>query len=190
MNELNKEKHLAAFTELLVDLGEDPSREGLKKTPLRHIESLQYLTSGYQVDIGKILGKALFTEAYEDMVIIKNIEFYSLCEHHVLPFYGRMHIAYIPNGKVIGLSKLPRLVDAFARRLQVQERLTHQIANSINEHLNPRGVGVVCEAYHMCMMMRGVEKQDSYTITSCMLGDFRNDKLTRQEFLDLIKKNS
>ncbi len=183
----NKEAHLANFSALLEALGENPAREGLKKTALRHIEALEFLTKGYKEDIPSILGKALYTESYQDMVLIKNIEFYSMCEHHVIPFFGKIHVAYIPDGKVIGLSKIPRLVDAFARRLQVQEKLTRQIAEALWEHFKPRGVGVVCEAYHLCMMMRGVEKQDSYTITSSLHGDFKEGN-TRQEFLNLIQK--
>jgi GTP cyclohydrolase IA len=177
------EKHIHSLIE---ELGENPDREGLKKTPERVAKAYQYLTSGYSKDIKKVLNGAVFEEKYDEMVIVKDIDFYSMCEHHFLPFYGKVHVAYIPNGKIIGLSKIPRIVEIFARRLQVQERMTQEIANTINEYLNPSGVGVVAEAYHMCMMMRGVEKQNSYTLTSAMLGDFKKDARTRGEFLDLI----
>jgi GTP cyclohydrolase I len=171
--------------EMLVRLGEDPERDGLRDTPGRMQRSMQYLTKGYQEDPeGTLLG-AMFDVAYDEMVIVKDIEMFSLCEHHLLPFFGKVHIAYIPNGKVIGLSKVPRLVDVFARRLQVQERLTTQIADAIDRAIKPQGVGVVVEARHLCMMMRGVEKQHSATITSSMLGAFRS-KETRDEFLALI----
>jgi GTP cyclohydrolase I len=179
-----------AVRELLSHIGEDPNREGLKRTPERYAKALQYLTSGYQANPAEILKKALFTEQYSEMVIVKNIEVFSLCEHHMLPFYGKAHVAYIPNGKIVGLSKIPRVVDCFARRLQVQERLTEEVANTFFEVLRPLGVGVVIEAFHLCMMMRGVEKQNSHTITSCMLGTFREDRATRQEFMDLISRNS
>lgn len=174
---------------LLKQLGEDPDREGLKKTPERYSKALQFLTSGYEKDPSEILKKALFTENYSEMVIVKDIEVFSLCEHHMLPFFGKAHIAYIPNGKIVGLSKLPRVVDVFSRRLQVQERLTEQISNTINEVLNPVGVGVVIECIHLCMMMRGVEKQRASTITSSMLGVFREDRRTRQEFMALLNRN-
>lgn len=180
------ETHQANFKALLRDLGEDPHREGLAKTPFRHIESLKFLTSGYAEDPHAVLREAVFTEKYDNMVILKDIEVYSMCEHHVLPFFGRCHVGYIPNGKVVGLSKIPRVVDIFSRRLQVQERLTHQIAEAIQDALNPQGVGVVVEAYHMCMMMRGVEKQNSCTLTSCMLGSFQRLE-TRNEFLTLVR---
>jgi GTP cyclohydrolase I len=171
--------------EMLVRLGEDPERDGLRDTPERMERSLRYLTKGYQEDAeGTLLG-AMFDVAYDEMVIVKDIEMFSLCEHHLLPFFGKVHVAYIPNGKVIGLSKVPRLVDVFARRLQVQERLTTQIADAIDRAIRPQGVGVVVEARHLCMMMRGVEKQHSATITSSMLGAFRS-KETRDEFLALI----
>ena len=173
------------ITEMLVRLGEDPKRDGLENTPKRVEKSMQHLTKGYQEDPEEILLSAMFDVAYDEMVIVKDIEMYSLCEHHLLPFFGKVHVAYIPNGKVIGLSKVPRLVDVFARRLQVQERLTTQIAEAIETAIKPHGVGVVVEARHFCMMMRGVEKQHSATITSSMLGDFRN-KETRDEFLALI----
>ena len=174
--------------DLLKNVGEDPSREGLIKTPERFSKAMDCLTSGYKVDPHALLEKALFTERYAKMVIVKDIELFSLCEHHLLPFYGKAHVAYIPNGKIVGLSKIPRVVDCFARRLQVQERLTEQISHTIEEVLKPQGVGVVIEAFHFCMMMRGVEKQNSYTITSSMLGVFREDRRTRQEFMSLISR--
>jgi GTP cyclohydrolase I len=174
--------------QLLEKLGEDPTREGLKKTPERFAKALKFLTSGYETDAEEILKKALFTEKYSEMVIVKDIEVFSLCEHHMLPFYGKAHIAYIPNGKIVGLSKLPRVVNAFSRRLQVQERLTEQVSATINKVLKPQGVGVVIECYHLCMMMRGVEKQNSYTITSSMLGVFRKNESTRKEFMALISR--
>lgn len=172
---------------LLHRLGEDPDREGLARTPQRVLQALEYLTSGYRADLRKILHKALFSVAYDEMVIVKDIELFSLCEHHMLPFFGRCHIAYLPHGKVIGLSKIARLVDVFARRLQVQERLTTQVAETIQELIEPRGVGVVIECRHLCMMMRGVEKQHSSAVTSAMLGDFRTNLETRNEFLSLIR---
>ena len=172
--------------EMLVRLGEDHDREGLEQTPARVRKAMQFLTRGYQEDPETILNGALFTENYDEMVIVKDIEMFSLCEHHMLPFFGKVHIAYIPNGKVIGLSKLPRLVEVFSRRLQVQERLTTQIAETIQETIKPQGVGVICEARHLCMMMRGVEKQHSSAVTSAMLGAFR-DLDTRSEFLSLIR---
>ena len=176
--------------ELLVRLGEDPTREGLLRTPERYAKAYQYLTKGYDEDPAAVLKDALFTVDYDEMVIVKDIEMFSLCEHHLLPFFGKVHIAYIPKGKVLGLSKLPRLVEVFARRLQVQERLTVEIAESIQHAIQPMGVGVVIEARHLCMMMRGVEKQHSATVTSSMLGAFRAQQ-TRQEFLSLIRnKNS
>jgi GTP cyclohydrolase IA len=174
--------------QLLAALGEDPSREGLVDTPRRVEKSLKFLTSGYTADVDTVLNNALFTVDYNEMVIVKDIDFYSLCEHHLLPFFGRCHIAYIPQGKVIGLSKIPRLVEVFARRLQIQERMTSQIADTIREKIDPLGVGVVIEATHLCMAMRGVEKQNSFAITSAMLGGFQNDARTRMEFLELIKR--
>jgi len=171
--------------EMLVRLGEQPDREGLANTPERYAKALQYLTKGYREDPQEILKGALFSVDYDEMVIVKDIEMFSLCEHHVLPFFGKVHVAYIPKGKVIGLSKVPRLVEVFARRLQVQERLTTQIAETIQKTIQPLGVGVVIEARHLCMMMRGVEKQHSATVTSSMLGAFRAQQ-TRQEFLSLI----
>jgi GTP cyclohydrolase I len=174
--------------QLLAELGENPSREGLVDTPKRVEKSLKFLTSGYTADVDSVLNNALFTVDYNEMVIVKDIDFYSLCEHHLLPFFGRCHIAYIPNGKVIGLSKIPRLVEIFARRLQIQERMTSQIAETIRDKIKPLGVGVVLEATHLCMAMRGVEKQNSFAITSAMLGGFQNDARTRMEFLELIKR--
>jgi GTP cyclohydrolase I len=171
---------------LLQQIGEDPTREGLNRTPLRVAKALRFLTSGYRTDLGELLNGALFEVCYDEMVIVKDIELFSLCEHHLLPFYGKAHVAYLPERKVIGLSKLPRLVDMFARRLQIQERLTSQIAQAIQEAIEPKGVGVVIEARHLCMMMRGVEKQHSAAVTSAMLGVFRSSKQTRDEFLSLI----
>ena len=173
---------------LLAELGEDPSREGLVNTPARVEKSLRFLTSGYTADVDTVLNNALFTVDYNEMVIVKDIDFYSLCEHHLLPFFGRCHIAYIPKGKVIGLSKIPRLVEVFARRLQIQERMTSQIAETIRAKIEPLGVAVVLEATHLCMSMRGVEKQNSFAITSAMLGGFQNDARTRMEFLELIRR--
>jgi len=171
---------------LLAELGEDPRREGLLNTPKRVEKALKFLTSGYGADIDAVLNDALFTVDYSEMVIVKDIDFYSLCEHHLLPFYGKCHVAYIPSTKVIGLSKVPRLVDVFARRLQVQERLTNQIANTILAKIAPVGVAVVMEATHLCMSMRGVEKQNSFAVTSAMLGAFRDNSRTRMEFLELL----
>jgi len=171
---------------ILYAIGEDPKREGLLKTPERVEKSLNFLTSGYDVDIDQLVNDALYNENYDEMVIVKNIDFYSLCEHHMLPFFGKCHVAYLPNGKIIGLSKVPRLVDAYGRRLQVQERLTTQIAHCIQDTVKPTGVGVVIEATHLCMSMRGVEKQNSYTTTSSMLGSFKKDPRTRSEFLSLL----
>jgi GTP cyclohydrolase I len=175
------------YRELLSRLGEDPSRDGLLATPSRVEKSMAHLTKGYTEDATKILRGALFDVDYDEMVIVKDIEFFSLCEHHMLPFFGRVHVAYIPNGKVIGLSKIPRLVEVFARRLQVQERLTRQVADAIQEAIEPQGVGVVVEARHLCMMMRGIEKQNSSTVTSAMVGCFRQ-KETRTEFLSLVRQ--
>ena len=175
------------YRELLRRLGEDPSRQGLKETPARVEKSMAYLTKGYDEDATKILRGALFDEDYDEMVIVKDIEMFSLCEHHMLPFFGKVHVAYIPKGKVIGLSKIPRLVEVFARRLQIQERLTRQIADAIQDAIAPQGVGVVIEARHLCMMMRGIEKQHSSTVTSAMVGCFRQ-KETRLEFLSLVRQ--
>jgi GTP cyclohydrolase I len=173
--------------QLLAELGEDPTREGLLRTPQRVARSLAFLTSGYAADIDEVLNEALFTVDYSEMVIVKDIDFYSLCEHHLLPFFGKCHVAYIPNNRVIGLSKIPRLVDVFARRLQIQERLTNQIAETIRQKIDPLGVAVVCEGTHLCMSMRGVEKQNSFAMTSAMLGVFRDNARTRMEFLELIR---
>jgi GTP cyclohydrolase I len=175
---------------LLLELGEDPDREGLVRTPERVEKALQFLTSGYAADIDRVLNDALFTVDYSEMVIVKDIDFFSLCEHHLLPFFGKCHIAYIPSNKVIGLSKIPRLVDVFARRLQLQERMTSQIADTIQEKLSPIGVAVVIEGTHLCMSMRGVEKQNSFAVTSAMVGVFRSDARTRMEFLELIKRRN
>lgn len=174
-------------TDLLSEIGEDPKREGLLSTPKRVAKAYEFLTAGYKMDIKKVMNNAIFTEKYDEMVIVKNIDFYSLCEHHMLPFYGKVHIAYLPGGKILGLSKFPRIVEVFARRLQVQERMTQQIADTLMEYLSPQGVGVVTEAYHMCMMMRGVEKQNSSATSSAMHGIFREDTRTRSEFLNLIR---
>ena len=168
-------------------LGEDPDREGLRETPQRVAETLEFLTHGYDMTEEDVYGDALFSEAYRDMILVKDIEMYSLCEHHLLPFYGRVHIGYIPDGRIVGLSKLPRLVEMYSRRLQVQERMTRQIAECLQRHLKPVGVAVVVEASHLCMMMRGVEKQNSRAITSCMLGSFQTDPKTRAEYMQLIK---
>lgn len=173
------------YKDILAKIGEDPEREGLVKTPERVAKALQFLTHGYQIDAEKILKSAMFEEDYSEMVIVKDIEVYSMCEHHMLPFFGKAHVAYIPNGHIVGLSKIPRIVDVFGRRLQVQERLTDQILNCIDKTLNPLGVAVVIEASHLCMMMRGVQKQNSVTTTSAFTGEFRNVE-TRSEFLNLI----
>jgi GTP cyclohydrolase IA len=175
---------------LLAELGEDPGREGLVRTPLRVARAMKFLTSGYGANIDAILNDAMFTVDYSEMVIVKDIDFYSLCEHHMLPFFGKCHVAYIPRRQVIGLSKIPRLVDVFARRLQIQERLTNQIAQTILDKIDPLGVAVVCEGTHLCMSMRGVEKQNSFAVTSAMLGIFRDNARTRSEFLELIKRRS
>lgn len=172
--------------EIIKAIGEEPDREGLRRTPLRVEKALQFLTSGYRQDVHKLINDALFDEKYDEMVIVKDIEVYSLCEHHMLPFYGKCHVAYMPNGKIVGLSKIARIVDAFSKRLQVQERLTNQIANILMQHLNPQGVGVVIEARHLCMMMRGVQKQNTVVTTSALLGVFRDNQATRDEFMNLI----
>jgi GTP cyclohydrolase I len=176
--------------EMIVRLGEDPDREGLSRTPARVAKAMQFLVKGYKDDPEALLRKALFTVNYDEMVIVKDVEMFSLCEHHLLPFFGKVHVAYIPNGKVIGLSKIPRLIEAFSRRLQIQERLTTQIAEAIQKTIEPQGVGVVIEARHLCMMMRGVEKQHSAAVTSSMLGCFRNEEETRTEFLSLIRQRT
>jgi GTP cyclohydrolase I len=172
---------------LLKELGEDPGREGLERTPERVARSLRYLTQGYELDPAAILNEARFEVSYDEMVLVKDIEFYSMCEHHLLPFYGRGHVAYVPDGHIVGLSKIPRLVELFARRLQVQERLTTEIADTIDEVLAPKGVGVVLEARHLCMMMRGIQQQNNFAITSAMRGEFKRDPKTRAEFMDLIR---
>ena len=176
--------------EMIVRLGEDPDREGLSRTPERVAKAMQFLVKGYKEDPEALLRGALYTVNYDEMVIVKDVEMVSLCEHHLLPFFGKVHVAYIPNGKVIGLSKIPRLIDAFSRRLQIQERLTTQIAEAIQNAIEPQGVGVVIEARHLCMMMRGVEKQHSAAVTSSMLGSFRSEEETRTEFLSLIRQRT
>ena len=178
----------ALIHDLLSALGEDPTREGLQKTPERVARMYEFLTKGYHEDIKKVMNGAIFNEQYSEMVIVRDIDFFSLCEHHLIPFYGKVHVAYIPDGRIIGLSKIPRITEVFARRLQVQERLTQQIAQTLYDHLKPQGVGVVVEARHLCMMMRGVEKQNSVATTSSMLGVFRDDEKTRSEFLTLIDR--
>lgn len=176
--------------DLLNNLGEDPDREGLRETPSRVAKMYEFLTKGYGQDVKIVLNGAIFKEKYSEMVIVRDIDFFSLCEHHLIPFYGKVHVAYIPSGKIIGLSKIPRVVEVFARRLQVQERMTQQIAQTLYDHLNPEGVGVVIEARHLCMIMRGVEKQNSVATTSAMLGVFRDNVKTRSEFLTLIDRPS
>jgi GTP cyclohydrolase IA len=176
--------------ELLKEIGENPEREGLKKTPERMSQALKEITTGYSTDVDKVLNNAFFNVDYKEMVIVKDINFYSLCEHHMLPFFGTVHVAYIPDGKIIGLSKIPRLVEAFSKRMQIQERLTMQIADTLYEKLKPKGVGVVIEAQHLCMTMRGVKNKTAKAVTSSMLGSFLNDNRAREEFLLLIKNNS
>jgi len=189
MNSKSTDTDIASHVRaILAGLGEDPGREGLERTPARVEKALRFLTQGYEQDVSALLNEALFTVAYDEMVIVKDIEVFSLCEHHLLPFFGKAHVAYIPDGRVVGLSKVPRLVDMFARRLQVQERLTVQIAEALRDAINPKGVGVVIEAQHLCMIMRGVEKQNSVAVSSCMLGAFRDQLQTREEFLSLLKK--
>jgi GTP cyclohydrolase I len=185
-NRLNQPKVQKIVSDLLIEIGEDPKREGLLNTPKRVAKSYEFLTSGYNKKIEEVLNKAIFDVKYDEMVLVKDIDFYSLCEHHMLPFYGKVHVAYIPNGKVLGLSKIPRIVEVFSRRLQVQERMTQQIADTIDEFLHPQGVAVVSEARHMCMMMRGVEKQNSSATASAVNGIFKEDPRTRSEFLNLI----
>ncbi len=182
----DEESIASMMNKILLKIGEDTEREGLVRTPERAEKALRFLTSGYEMDVQSIINGALFDEKCDEMVVIKDIEFFSMCEHHLLPFFGKMHVAYLPKDKLIGLSKVPRVVDMFARRLQLQERLTQQVAQILQEVLEPRGVGVICEARHFCMMMRGVEKQQSGTVTSAMLGAFRNRKDTRDEFLSLV----
>jgi len=187
----DEESIASLMKSLLLKVGEDPAREGLVRTPERAEKAFRFLTSGYDTDIESIVNGALFSREHSDgMVVVKDIEFFSMCEHHLLPFFGKMHVAYLPKDKLIGLSKIPRIVDTFARRLQIQERLTQQVAESIEEVLQPEGVGVICEARHFCMMMRGVEKQHSGTITSAMLGAFRKRKETRDEFLSLVSQRN
>jgi len=183
---MNQNKIENLIRELLIELGEDPTREGLRETPQRVAEALKYLTSGYRTSADDLLEGAVFSQEINNMIIVKNIELYSLCEHHLLPFYGKCHIGYIPSGKVLGISKLARLTDMYSRRLQMQERLTHQIAKTIMDAIKPEGVGVVIEAQHLCMMMRGVEKQNSIVVTSSVLGSFHDSEATRNEFLTLI----
>ena len=185
--EVGLERIESHYRDILKDLGEDPRREGLEKTPHRVAKALRELTSGYRVDVDAMINNALFSESYNEMVLVRDITFYSLCEHHMLPFFGRAHVAYLPNKKIVGLSKIPKLVEIFARRLQVQERLTLQIAETLQAKLKPRGVAVVLEARHLCMEMRGAESHMSPTTTSCMLGTFQKDARTRKEFLDLVK---
>jgi|TARA_B100000809_G_scaffold250153_1_gene282311 GTP cyclohydrolase I len=186
MTDNNKNKIESLVGELLTQIGEDPNREGLLKTPSRVAKSWDFLSSGYRQDINSIINDAIFYEDYDEMVTIRDIDFFSLCEHHLLPFFGKAHVAYIPNGKVVGLSKIPRIVEMFGRRLQLQERMTQNIAETLNDVLEPKGVAVVLEAKHMCMQMRGVEKQNSFATTSFMTGLFREDARTRKEFLDII----
>ena len=187
MNSNKNIEHL--ISKLLTELGENPKREGLLRTPLRVSKSWSFLTQGYQIDLDKIVNNAIFNESYDDLILVQDIEYYSLCEHHLLPFFGKAHVAYIPDGKIIGLSKIPRIVEMFSRRLQVQERMTQEISNTLDHVLAPKGVGVVIEGQHMCMQMRGVEKQNSFTTTSSMLVIFREDPKTRDEFLKIISKN-
>jgi GTP cyclohydrolase IA len=179
-----------SIRQIIEEVGEDPEREGLLRTPIRSEKALRYLTSGYSADIEQIVNGALFEVKYDELVIVRDIEFFSMCEHHLLPFFGKMHVAYLPDSKVIGLSKIARIVDVFARRFQIQERLTQQVAETIQELLQPKGVGVICEARHFCMMMRGVEKQHSGAMTSAMLGSFREDRDTRNELLSLVGHRS
>src|SRR6187399_1736061 len=187
MSQIYNRQMQELVSRLLAELGEDPLREGLRDTPKRVEKSLKFLTGGYRADIDEVINNALFSVDYSEMVIVKDIDFYSLCEHHLLPFFGKCHIAYIPSKRVIGLSKIPRLVDVFSRRLQIQERMTNQIAETIKEKIDPLGVAVVVEGTHLCMSMRGVEKQNSFAVTSAMLGSFRDNARTRMEFLELIR---
>jgi len=185
---LNFEKVEKNVLSILKEIGENPKRSGLLKTPERVAKAYDFLTKGYHQNVEEVLNGAIFEEKYDEMVIVKDIDFYSMCEHHLLPFYGKVHVAYIPNGKIVGLSKIPRIVEMFARRLQVQERMTQEIGDTINNALDPLGVAVVCEGYHMCMMMRGVEKQNSITTTSAMHGIFSEDARTRSEFFNLLSQ--
>ncbi len=187
---MQKKKFEGLIEQILSQVGEDPARQGLKRTPKRVQASYEYLTSGYKQNVKDVINKAVFDEDYDEMVVMKDLDVFSLCEHHLLPFYGKCHVAYIPKGKIIGLSKIPRIVNIFARRLQVQERLTHQIATCLKEALNPHGVAVIIEALHLCMAMRGVEKQNATCVTSSMLGVFRSDRGTRMEFMSLVNKHS
>ena len=181
------ERLVELYRQILIEIGEDPEREGLQKTAERAADALLDFTRGYRQDLSTVLNRAIFSDAYDDMVIVRDIEMYSLCEHHVVPFFGSVHVGYLPEGKILGLSKIARVVEMFSRRLQVQERLTHQIAHAINDAINPRGVAVVIEARHLCMMSRGVEKQQSSMVTSSVLGAFRDDHATRREFMDLLR---
>jgi GTP cyclohydrolase I len=187
MTKYNKDNVKNITKELLTQIGEDPEREGLLSTPDRVSRAWEYLSRGYRQDIKQLINNAIFNEKYDQMVAVKDIEFHSMCEHHLLPFFGHAHIAYIPNGKIVGLSKIPRILDMFSRRLQVQERMTQEVAGMLNDVLEPKGVAVIIEAQHMCMQMRGVEKKQSYMSTSAMLGIFRDDDKTRKEFLDIVK---
>ena len=185
---MNQDRVRDAVEVMLTEIGEDPTREGLVRTPERVAKAMEFLTSGYDADIDAVVNEALFTVDYSEMVIVKDIDFYSVCEHHLLPFFGKCHVAYLPRHRVIGLSKIPRIVEVFSRRLQVQERLTNQVAETLSRILDPLGVGIVVEATHLCMLMRGVEKQNSFAVTSAMLGGFRDDARTRMEFLELLKQ--
>jgi len=186
MSAVNRDKIMQITHDLLIELGEDPQREGLVRTPLRVAKAWEFFSKGYRVELGTIINEAIFEEECTEMVIVRDIEFFSMCEHHMLPFFGKAHVGYIPNGKVIGLSKIPRIVDMFSRRLQVQERLTHQVAETLRDVLDPIGVAVVIEGRHLCMQMRGVEKQNSFATTSAMLGEFHDEVETRAEFLSII----
>ena len=188
MTEKNVSKIEILINELLIEIGEDPNREGLVKTPERVAKAWKFLAKGYKQELSTVINDAVFTEEYDEMVVVKDVDFFSLCEHHLLPFFGKAHVAYIPDGKIIGLSKIPRIVEMYGRRLQVQERMTHQIAETINDVLSPKGVAVVLEGEHMCMQMRGVQKQHSSTTTSAFSGIFLNDEKTRSEFMNLIKQ--
>ena len=186
MTEKNVSKIEMLINKLLIEIGEDPNREGLFKTPERVAKAWKFLAKGYKQELSTVINDAVFTEEYDEMVTVKDVDFFSLCEHHLLPFFGKAHVAYIPDGKIIGLSKIPRIVEMYGRRLQVQERMTHQIAETINDVLSPKGVAVVLEGEHICMQMRGVEKQNSYATTSSMIGQFRKDSKTRDEFLKIV----